>query len=101
MNFSVIRIELLLAVKTVHLKGLSKTNLPDCFQFDITVSSAPFLQHAMLYCRYGDCYYSDLFFCIIITKCTIALNFLSALVTELIGITQMYVYLCLCWPVIS
>ncbi len=37
-NFdSVIRIELLLAVKTVHLKGLSKSNLPDCYQFDISV----------------------------------------------------------------
>lgn len=35
--FSVIRIEVLMAVKTVHLKDLSKTNLPDCFQFDITV----------------------------------------------------------------
>ena len=27
-----------MALKTVHLKGLSKTNLPDCYQFDITVS---------------------------------------------------------------
>lgn len=48
-NFdAIIRLELKFSLKTVHLKTLAKRDKPDCYRFNISVSSFPTCQMSKL-----------------------------------------------------